>query len=133
MKKIALLSALVAAFLAASALAHPFDDINYECKQLDPARDGIKCLVRYDGSQPTLYIRHLYTAKASRQKRERMRYVVSTTQRNFVAMGGVFISRRFVLDGVEGQVNCSSLHRRPVRCWDPVRVSDLENPLPWPF
>jgi hypothetical protein len=131
MKAIALLAAAV---LAAPALAHPFDDINYECKRLDPQRDGVKCLVRYEGSQPILYVRYLHPrGRRSPEQLKRTRYVVSTTQRNFVAFGGVTILRRFSIDGVPAQQLCTSLHRRPVVCNDPEKVSDLENPLPWPF
>ena len=128
------LLAILAALPAAPAFAHPFDDINYDCRRLDPKRDGVRCLVRYDGNQPTLYVRYLYARdRRTPEQTERTRYVVSTVQRNFVALGGVFISRRFLLDGIEAQQNCSSLHRRPIACWDPVKVRELENPLPWPF
>lgn len=125
---------LLAAILAAPAFAHPFDDINYECKRLDSKRDGIRCLVRYEGTQPVLYIRYFYESKQrSPEQLERTRYVVSTTQRNFVALGGASILRRFTIEGVPAQQHCSSMRRRPVTCWDPERVSDLKNPLPWPF
>lgn len=135
MKTLIALSAavLIAVLRAAPALAHPFEDVNYECRQLDPERDGIKCLVRYEGSQPILYIRTLHArGQRSPAQLERTRYVVSATQRNFVALGGATILRRFTLDGIPAQQLCTSLHRRPVVCNDPLRVSDLEN-MPWPF
>jgi len=44
--------------------------------------------VRYEGSQPILYIRYLYAREQrSPEQLERTRYVVSTTQRNFIALG----------------------------------------------
>ncbi len=75
MKKIARLIILLAAFLTSTALAHPFDAVNYECKQLDPGRDGIKCLVRYEGSVPVLYIRYLYTRASPKTIQERGTYL----------------------------------------------------------
>jgi hypothetical protein len=122
---------IVATLIAAPALAHPFDTINYECKQIDAVKDGIKCRVRYEGSQPILFIRYMYSRKATPNP-ERTAYLVSTTQRNFVALGGVTILRRFTLDGIPAQQLCTSLHRRPIVCNDPLRVSELEN-MPWPF
>ncbi len=119
---------------SAPSLAGPFDDINYECRQLDAKRDGIKCLVRYEGSQPILYIRYLRASReGTKDQQERTRYIVSTTQRNFVALGGVTILRRFTLDGIPAQQLCTSFHRRPIVCGDPIKLKDLDGPQPWPF
>ena len=120
-------------FFAGKALAHPFDTVNYECKQLDPVKDGVKCLVRYEGKVPVLYVSMLYSAKSPKEKRERMGYVFNVTQRNFGALGGSAITRRFTLDGIPAQQNCSTAPRGRFRCWNPERVSDLKDPLPWPF
>jgi len=135
MKKIARLIILLAAFLTSTALAHPFDTVNYECKQLDPGRDGIKCLVRYEGSVPVLYIRYLYTRASPKTIQERGTYLVTVMRRNFAALGGSAIQRRFTLDGIPAQQLCSPYvrDRRRIICSDPVPVKDLENHRPWPL
>ena len=126
-----IVAAAFAILISTPALAHPFDTVNYECQQLEPVRDGIKCAVRYEGTQPILYIRYLYARKDTPDP-QRTAYVVTVMQRNFVALGGVTILRRFSIDGIPAQQLCTSLHRRPIVCNDPIRVSDLEN-MPWPF
>ena len=109
-------------------------DINYECKLLDAKRDGVKCLVRYEGTVPILYVQYLHERRErTPEQLERTRYVVSTTQRNYVALGGVTILRRFKIDGVPGQQLCTSLHRRPIVCNEPIKLKDLDEPRPWPF
>lgn len=80
---------------SAPALAGRFDMTAYECEQMTPARDGVRCAVKYiDGMGSTLLIRIHTRATAPEDQRKRTMYNVGRTIHNFLASGGTWIMMR---------------------------------------
>ncbi|MCK9389863.1 MAG: hypothetical protein M0Q22_15920, partial [Sulfuritalea sp.] len=92
--------------------ASSFKTTDYECAQMKPVRDGIKCAVKDLGESygETLLIFIHAKHTAPKALRDRADYLVGVTIHNFLADGGTWIKiRRYSKTGIEEERTCSRI------------------------
>lgn len=103
MKMLFLTIAAVAA-LAASAHAGDPTVIVYECEQMNPARDGIRCGI----NGGIFFIRIDSREDSPVELKKRTKYMVARMSQNFLATGGRYIEMRITTkDGKIKERTCS--------------------------
>lgn len=106
---------LLACSATATVLADRFDSTSYECEQMDPKKDGIRCAVGFlDAMGPTLFIRVHANGGLVEKYDKRTRYIVEKTHRTFFQDGGRVLIMRFKRqDGATLQQTCYNRRGRP--------------------
>ncbi len=111
------------ALIALLAINTDFTAVQYECSQVDPAKDGIRCAVaNIDGMGATLLIRIHSRENSPAQVRARTKYMLRKVMDSFMYVGGTFIVQRVNLPTGQARDRTCSRSRRRVteQCedWD---------------
>lgn len=106
---------LIACLAPIAVHADRFDSTSYECEQMDPKKDGIRCAVGFlDAMGPTLFIRVHANGGLVEKYDKRTRYIVEKTHRTFFQDGGRVLIMRFKRqDGATLQQTCYNRRGRP--------------------
>lgn len=118
----------LAAIHGSPALSGRFDATAYECEQIRPERDGIRCAVKsIDGMGDTLLIRVHARPTDPEERVKRTKYFIRRTIHNFLASGGTWIMMRTTgSNGVALERVCSRIRgQNTEHCndWQPAPKS----------